>query len=470
MDKSEYFRDLEVLQQNLSGDHKRYFGQTMLNIYFSLIGKGDTKINTQNNYKQVLYKGFKLIHTKLIIKKYKSTDLIVWVAEANHLTQQVPITEILRSKGIKITYISYKKNLLNDSRLNGYEKVWVPLPSRNEASDKLHKKCKEEIAKAIRIGAYQHITEADADTIAGAYSAQISFAGKLNQYFEKLLQVLKPKAAMIGYDVPAEGRTLTDVLNSKDVPTIMVQHGAIAKVDGVFGIHIAKKILVFGEISEQVLKNSGCKSEIFITGAPYLDELVKKLNTAGSKAQGKIKILVAFSGPGHLTTESHHRASVELVVEAAEKFKENVEFYFKLHPKDNRSYYVTAIGNKNLPNVHFNLPHTQSNDIFDWALFADIMLTGASTVAVEAMLCRKPVISLDLTGDYKELSFVKDGAVKLITNGKDLEVLIKQIGKQDFQAFDASSHKAAQYVKQFYGPTDGQATQRCAQLVGLSLN
>lgn len=470
MDKGEYFRDLGVLQQNLSVDHKRYFGQMMLNIYFSLIGKGDTKTNAKNNYKQVLYESFKLIHTKLIIKKYKSTDLIVWVAEANHLTQQVPITEILRGKGTKITYISYKKNLLNDPRLNGYDKVWVPLPSRKNASDKLQKKCKDEISKAIKTGSYQHITEADTNTIAEAYSAQINFAGKLTHYFEKLLQVLKPKAAMIGYDIPAEGRTLTDVLNSKDIPTIMVQHGAMAKVDGLFGTHIAKTILVYGEISKKVLSDSGCKSDIKITGAPYLDSLVQKLHTAGSRPKGKLKVLVAFSGPGHLTSLEHHTKSIAAVVKVARKNTETANFYFKLHSKDNRSYYTSAMGDKKPTNVYFNLPDTQSNNIFDWALFADIMLTGASTVAIEAMLCRKPVISLDLTGDYKQLSFIKEGAVKYITAETDLEILIGEAVVNNFGAFDATDNKAAMYAQQFYGPADGQAAKRCAQLIESYLN
>jgi hypothetical protein len=396
--------------------------------------------------------------------------LLVWVTENNHLPQALPVTRLLGEKNYSITYISTKKQLLQNPLLSGYNKVQLNLPERKTATAQQATAFEKVVRETLAQCSLEVITEADIPTMIKAFSKDVLYTQKLEEYLQKLITKINPKAALIGYDIPTEGRTFTDVLNAKKIPTCMIQHGAMAKIDGIFGTHITKTIFVYGEVSKQVLKGSGCKADIKITGAPYLDSLVQKLHTAGSRQKGKLKILVAFSGPGHLTSIEHHKKSIAALVQVAEKNTETTEFYFKLHSKDNRDYYNIELEGKNLKNVFFALPHSQSNDIFDWALFADIMLTGASTVAIEAMLCRKPVVSLDLTGDYKELSFIKEGAVKYITTETDLETLIDEAAANNFGVFDATSHKAAQYTKQFYGPADGQAAQRCAQLIEPYLN
>lgn len=471
IDKGQYFDDLRALQALLPQQYSRAFGQMIVNYYLYLIKSSHTQKGAQRGLKQQVAAILQEFKRKQSLKKaLPETDLLVWVAESNHLPQALPVTSLLKEKNYRVTYISNKPKLLANPALNGYNKIQVVLPKRKPIAQKQVAEFDKVIASILSKAKFSVITTEDIPTISKVFKANVAYTNQLQADYEKLISKLNPKAALIGYDIPTEGRTLTDVLNAKDVPTFMIQHGAMAKVDGVFGTHLANTILVFGEVSKQVLKDSGSVSDIKITGAPYLDELLKKLQIAGSRAQGKLKVLVAFSGPGHLTTEEHHKKSIAAVVQVAKKCVESVEFYFKLHPKDNRSYYINEINGETLSNVYFTLPHTQSNDIFDWALFADILLTGASTVAIEAMLCRKPVISLDFTGDYKELSFVKEGAVKLITDAKELEKVIEEAAQQNFDAFDSSCYKAEQYVKQFYGPADGQAAQRCAQWVELSLN
>lgn len=470
-DKGQYFNDLRTIQANLPTEYSRTFGQMIVHYYLHLIKSSHTqKANTKGLKQQVAGVLQEFKRKQSLRKDYPATDLLVWVAENNHLPQALPVTSLLKEKKYRVTYISNKPQLLANPALEGYNKIQVVLPKRGIIADKQVKEFEAVVSNIIANTNLAIITTNDIDTISKTFREYVTYTRQLQADYEKVITNVNPKAALIGYDIPAEGRTLTDVLNAKAIPTFMIQHGAMAKVDGIFGTHITKTIFVYGEVSKQVLKDSGSKADIKITGAPYLDELMKKLHTAGSKAQGKLKVLVAFSGPGHLTTENHHKKSIEAVMEVAKNHSSSVDFYFKLHPKDNRSYYTAEMEGKSLTNVHFKLPHSQSNDIFDWALFADIMLTGASTVAIEAMLCRKPVISLDLTGDYKELSFVKEGAVKLISDKAELNTVIEQAVQQNFDAFDASSRKAELYAKQFYGPTDGQAAQRCAQLIEPSLN
>lgn len=470
-DKGQYFNDLRTIQAKLPENLRRNFGQMIVHYYLHLIKSSHVNRVAGGGIKQQIAKILRGMERNKELKKNHTTGgLLVWVSENNHLPQAVPVTGLLKEKNYSITYISNKKQLLQNPLLAGYNKVVLNVPDRKPASTQdaaAFEKALKEIVPQCQL---QVITTNDIPTMVNAFCEDTVYTERLAEYLQKLIDKIKPQAALIGYDIPTEGRTLTDVLNAKNIPTYMIQHGAMAKVDGIFGTHITKNIFVYGEVSKQVLEGSGCKANIKIVGAPYLDGLVQKLQMAGSRQQGKLKVLVAFSGAGHLTSLEHHKQSIAAIMHIAEKNADTVEFYCKLHPKDNKDFYTAAMEGKTLKNVFFSLPHSQSKDIFDWALFADIMLTGASTVAIEAMLCRKPVISLDLTGDYKELSFIKEEAVKYITTEADLENTIEQLAANNYSAFDATNTKAAQYAKQFYGPTDGQAAQRCAQLIEPSLN
>ena len=471
IDKGLYFNDLRTIQAHLPENYSRTFGQMIVHYYLHLIKSPLVNRVSAGGVKHQIAKVLRGIQSnKELNKNHVTKGLLVWIAENNHLPQALPVTRLLSEKNYSITYISTKKQLLQNPLLNSYNKVLLNLPERKTATPQQAKAFETALKEAIAKCNLGAITEADIPTIVKAFREDVAYTQKLEEYLQKLIAKINPKAALIGYDIPTEGRTFTDVLNEKKIPTFMIQHGAMAKVDGIFGTHITKSIFVYGEVSKQVLRDSGCKSDIKITGAPYLDSLVQKLHAAGSRQKGKLKVLVAFSGAGHLTSTEHHKKSIAALVQVAEKNAETTEFYFKLHPKDNRGYYNTALEGKNLKNVFFALPNSQSNDIFDWALFADIMLTGASTVAIEAMLCRKPVISLDLTGDYKELSFIKEEAVKYITTTSELETVIEEAAANNFSAFDSTSNKAAHYAKKFYGATDGQAAQRCAQLIEPYLN
>lgn len=465
------FNNLIKLKEGLEGLDKDNF-ELMIMQYYSFLQKSSIiQKEIPNSPKTYLIKLFKNLRTRWELFNLKAkADIIVWVTEENHLAQLIPILKILKSKGIKILILSSKSSLLHKAKTDGFQCLQITLPSASYASKKDAGLFENKLRKVIQSSAGINFSEDNISAIIGSFKFYYNYLNKIKHLFKGILGKFQPKLLLVGYDLPIEGRTLTQLCNKLGIETLMIQHGAIAKVDGMFSQHIVKKYLVYGEEPRTVLEVSGCKANLYVTGAPYLDNLDFNSNKMQRSLVGnKLKILIAFSGPGHLTTFDHHIESLKATIDVAAKYKV-IDFYIKLHSKDNISYYLDALKNKNLPNVFFSLPKSQSKDIHEWLNSTDILVTGASNVAIEAMLHKKPVISLDLRSEYSGLTFVKTGAVKYVTSIKELEHLFFLInGNKQVDIFDENLSEAEKYVKRFYGPLDGHSSERCAAIIEESL-
>jgi hypothetical protein len=465
-DKGTFFDDLKTLSLKLPQETSTIFNCLFLPLYLKLINNEllNRSVNTGIKYRLI-----KLLHyflfKKELNKKHFENGILVFVTETNHLQQIVPTTKLLREK-YAITYISNKKYVLENPLLNGYDKLQLYLPSTQNSNIKQRKIFEKTLEEIFANTPLRKLNNKSIPVIADVFCNNLLYIRKLKKNWYNIINKLKPKAVIIGYDIPPEARTLVELSNEKKIPTIMIQHGAIAKVDGIFGAHLCKTILVYGDIAKQVLDESGCKSDVKITGATYLDNILNRQQSIQKLNDNKLKVLVAFSGPGHLTSLSHHQESISVLTEIAKKYVNNVEFFCKLHPKDNLSYYSSIVNNKQSNNIFFSLPHdTHNNNIFDWIDFCDIVLTGASTVAVEAMLFHKPTISIDLTGEYKDVTFNKEGAVKYVTSKGELDEIIKTATEGNFELFSSIKPKANEYKKRLFGPTDGKSAQRCSIII-----
>ena len=117
--------------------------------------------------------------------------------------------------------------------------------------------------------------------------------------------------------------------------------------------------------------------------------------------------MVALSGPGHYISESHHKSVVSALLKLSDSYPE-LQFVFKLHPKDESSYYLEAARHLDMvcPPImdKDSIPHHLS--IFDWLAGADVLITGGSSVANEALLCGVPVITVDFEAALNSHPFI----------------------------------------------------------------
>lgn len=412
--------------------------------------------------KNVLYhiiKSYRWLQRLMVLNRRYDADIIVWIYDKSHLKQLTNICLQLKQKGLKILFIAPRRDLLSHPDLVGYQQVFFPLPSHQQLKHATIHKFMQSFKQAQQIADVQSFSSEDYILIEKCFREWGGYTRSMLRIMDKFVSQTNAKAAIIGYDIPTEGRIFTMTCNQHNLPTFMVQHGSVAIKDGIFSGHIASHYMIYGNLTYNILKSVECKSQPYITGPPYLDYLHHKKNSLKRGSHHSKNILIAFSGAGHFTTLSHHVNIIQLITELVQSHP-HICFYFKFHPKDKELHYTHL---RVFNNVFFELPHSNSKDIFDWILHCDLVITGASTVAQEAMICGVPAISLDLENAYETVEFIKDHSVYYVTNKQALTNTVNQL----LNGIESTEVKenAAKHVKHFYGQLDGEATQRCTDII-----
>jgi len=146
-----------------------------------------------------------------------------------------------------------------------------------------------------------------------------------------------------------------------------------------------------------------------------------------------------------------------------------LHFIFKLHRKDKEAYYKETVSLfSNTCIVPFI--NSVSEDIYEWIFHSDLLITGASTTALEALVLEKPVITMDLLGELPTFDFITFGAT-LHTRHKErlIENLASIIEKTIVH--EESRRRASEYLKECFANFGGtSASQLIAEDVMASLH
>jgi UDP-N-acetylglucosamine 2-epimerase len=173
-------------------------------------------------------------------------------------------------------------------------------------------------------------------------------------------------------------------------------------------------------------------------------------------------ILVATSGPGHRISHRHHEIVVEQLATLCESLGD-VPMVAKLHRKDRLEYYQHPLKQhpvarlKLVPYGTAGCPH----NIFDWLQGCSLVLTGASTVADEAMLMEVPVLTMDFCNEIHGVDFIDAGATIHVTDGASLERAVREILERG--ASEQLKSRVQSYLEDAYSTLDGRASLRGAQ-------
>lgn len=293
-------------------------------------------------------------------------------------------------------------------------------------------------------------------------------------FFKSALQSIRAKTVVIGNDLSLIGRILAFICREEKIKTIVIQHGTIP-VDPIHKYHLADQLYIFGSKARKVLRNFGIdEKRINVTGAPYLDDKLFHRKTAKvDKLRKYFKInksdkivLIAFSGSGQRTSLKHHKGLIGAIGVLAGKFPE-YKFLIKLHRKDNIKFYIEI--KKRFKNVLIKpkIKNSVSNDIFDWLETSDILITGNSSVATEAMLMKKPVMTIDLMNEYPFMDFIAEGAALHSKSVEEVESNFKNITSNN-EFLKAQLNKQYDFINQYFYSPDGKTSEKCAELISNS--
>lgn len=291
---------------------------------------------------------------------------------------------------------------------------------------------------------------------------------------ERQYKTLASKNDILGVivfnDLTLLGRTITYLGNKDEIPTFYVMHGLLSD-EYIEEEHLSKYFMVYGEATKKLLITKGISADsISVSGAPYLSKVLTNVDYSFlEEIKKNIRIpsdvrvaLVALSGPGHTTSVDHHLQIINVLRDFLKKNMGQFFFIFKLHRKDKISYYT---GLKEIDNaVVVDFDRFQRKDKFvDWISLADVLITGASTSALEAMLLKIPVITIDLMNEYEQDTlFIRDKTTYHVkSSGEFNQIFHAALNRLD----DTINNNALELVETYYYKRNASSCERIVKQI-----
>lgn len=404
--------------------------------------------------------------------------VLFWPRHFNHVDAQLPVQQALSQMGITTAVLACQPAVLELLIQRGEAAVFSraawPQPIR------------EARRRASRMAAdWRRAAPPELPPLHGDWTArdawrvlQATFTALVPAACEAIataraaLAACRPQVLVVGYDWTLEGRAGCLVARSLGIPTVCLAHGMIFD-SPTLAHRLADYQLVYGEASRRLLIARGLSpSRVVVCGAPYLDRRPRQsgvidpaLARRCTLAAGRPWVLVATSGPGHSVSTAHHQATVRAVAKLSAAAPE-LTVVVKLHPKDRPEFYRQA--ERDVPQVRWHvlrhgtqgLPAT----IFGWLQGCSLLVTGASTAAVEAMLLDVPVLTIDLADELSAVDFIARGATHCVRRGDELTTAVREMLARG-PANDALRGRAEEYLRDAYLALDGQSARRAAEAI-----
>lgn len=305
-------------------------------------------------------------------------------------------------------------------------------------------------------------------------------------YLEKImLDVKKPNLVMLQNEYGWWERTLIVASKIKYVPTLAIQHGIIYKDHKGYNYSkgqisptgdinspfcpIADRTAVYGPYHKKLLtqESSYPEDRVIVTGQPRydifsnMDKIYKKASSC--KKYGidpKNKIILWTTGGDDVFTKD-----LSIICDAIKK-KKNIELIIKQHP--NASIEETNLIKKYISNYRLNaiIPPKKS-DTYELLFICDLLLTKASTTAMEAVALDKPIIIFDFEGNGKDIvGYVKEGVALSVIDQKELDKAIETLLIDDSEL----RINRQRYISNYLYSIDGASSQRVVSLIKEMIN
>ena len=206
--------------------------------------------------------------------------------------------------------------------------------------------------------------------------------------------------------------------------------------------------------------------KVFVTGQPGFDRILqKKFNKNQLMTELRIpkdkNIVVLATQPlvGIIWTKEDRKKFIEIVCSAMSDFTDK-QLVIKLHPAENIEIYQEILAGIGEDKAII----CQDVDIHDLLNACDLLMTVHSTVALEAMIFDKPVITINLTGKPDLFPYAESGAAIGVYKEEDLVSAISKV-LYDPRVKENSEKNRKEFTYQHAYKLDGQASKRVADLI-----
>jgi hypothetical protein len=432
---------------------------------------GDNSHKPALSIKRALVKAF-ITRVPYISAPLEYGSVVLWPWQKGHLEVMVPIYLKLKELGFAAVVISQRAEMNYVGKIKG-EILKVKYNLRVKLRSSKWEYIGEKLIKLSR-----RIVVDSSEVKEFAWFVEIitySFRTWM-QLFEETVLICEfmhsrfgPQYLMVGNQFTLVGRTAVLFFNERKIPTGCPMHGTILP-DMPAERFVADFQYVYGnKVRNQLLSQGIDANKLRVVGSTKLDTLPDKINewsNCPSKdiivlAKSKPIALVTLSGPGHTVTIGHHRLMIQELAKAVAAFPQ-LHFIFKLHRKDKEAYYKENVSLFNNTSI-VPFINSISEDIYEWIFHSNLLITGASTTALEALVLEKPVITMDLLGELPKFDFITFGAT-LHTRRKERLIVNLASIIENTTVHKEARRRASEFIKECYANSGGtSASQSIAE-------
>jgi hypothetical protein len=244
---------------------------------------------------------------------------------------------------------------------------------------------------------------------------------------------------------------------------LLLQLGMLGKNYECPNFH-ADKISVPGDFIRDLVINCGVDANrVVVTGRPTYDALIRaeerfdKTAICGRLGLNPSRKIVVYCTENLPIRDSER---ITRVVCRAMKDLSDVQFVIKVHPSE----LSISIYHKVARELGIQALVTKEESIYEVLFICDLMITGFSTAALDAMILDKPVITINFTGLPDPIPFAESGAAIGIYKEGDLEIAIRN-GLYDDSVKARLHNDREKFVYEQTYLKDGRATERIVDLI-----
>ncbi len=406
-------------------------------------------------------------------------EVVLWPREPTHLVNLLPVATELRRQGTDCLFVACQPAIFAALRRAGEETVFTRgawseelLAARQLADQQLAQLARDpEVELPAGPMSRQRLLSAVRRALKMLPLAHESAAAAL-----EIVQHLAPRVLVVGNDLTVEGRAGAWVAESRSLPTCSLMHGTVT--GSTHAAHRVRRFLIYGEAARDTLIHLGVEPKrLSLVGCPGLGQRRSATTTphpALARRFGLSKeqpwVLVATSGPGHSISHRHHLQLVRGLAQLSAEMAK-VTFVVKLHRKDRLDCYQRVASEQSASRLRVIAHGARGlpKSIFEWLQGCPLLITGASTVALEAMLMEVPVVTVDLADELHDIDFIDARTSQHVQSIQELGAAIQNTFDQA-AALAPIQERANRFAERVYGPLDGRSAARAAgeihQLLG----
>jgi len=237
----------------------------------------------------------------------------------------------------------------------------------------------------------------------------------------------------------------------------------------------ATKISVWNEYQKEILiERGGIPNKIIVTGCPAHDLIYERLMNPSDEIRNKIgelliipqdkEIILFGTQPlvaDNLCTFEEQRGLTELVIETCAKFDKCI-LVIKRHPRELAKEY--AYLDEHPLRERFRLVSDRDAELYDLIEASRVLITLWSTIATDAILFDRDVVTINLIGMEVPLDYAESGAaLGVYQDGKLFDALDRIFNDENVQQELRRGRR--RFIDEYLPTFDGKAADRVVALI-----